>query len=238
MQNVEPPPQKPIDCVPFVYGSAAFSLGKSDDGTTHRWTIYVRGVGGKDLSSVISKVVFKLHPTCTSPVVECLQHPFETTQPGWGEFPSTIDITFKDERQTTITLTHHLKLHHVGPNPNPSKPVVSETYEEAVFKQPGVSFLDTLQMLVHAPTPQHPLSSYWETFSDDADIEAIAKAHAFIKSQLALATKEYAELEAEVKAHKPAITSGNSAAASSPEHYSDPTSKRVRMDTAGALEAT
>jgi hypothetical protein len=235
MQNVEPPPMRTNDCVPFVYGSVAFSLGRSDDGTTHRWTIHVRGVGGKDLSGVIAKVIFRLHPTCTTPVVECTQHPFETTQPGWGEFPAVIEIYFKDEQQTMIPLTHHLRIHHIGPNPNPSKPVVSETYDEAVFKQPGPEFHERLQMLQHAPSPQHSLSSYWTTFSDENDLEAIAKAHAFIKSQLALAMKEFAEAEADLrKQHKPAAALPTSSAAASPEGAAstDPASKRARLEPA------
>ena len=56
--------QSSLNYIPLVYGSVAFGLGKTEDGTTHRWTIYVRGIDGKDLSCVISSVVFKLHPTC------------------------------------------------------------------------------------------------------------------------------------------------------------------------------
>jgi hypothetical protein len=41
---------------PFVYGSIAFWQGKNaEDHQTHRWTLYVRGPRGEDLSYAISK---------------------------------------------------------------------------------------------------------------------------------------------------------------------------------------
>lgn len=196
---VDQPPVKLNDSVPFVYGSVAFSLGRVDEATTHRWTIYVRGVNGRDLSDVVAKVVFKVHETCTDPVVECTQTPFETTQPGWGEFPAIIEITFKDEKQTTLRFTHELKLHHTIPNVPVTKPVVRECYDEAVFKSPGSDFSDKLQRIRQAPVIQHPLSAHWTTFSEDGDLESIRKAHTFVKGQLAIALKEYAELEEEMR---------------------------------------
>jgi len=51
-------------CVPLVYGSIAFWLGKkADEYSTHRWTLYVRGPKGEDLSYAIEKVAFHLHPS-------------------------------------------------------------------------------------------------------------------------------------------------------------------------------
>jgi hypothetical protein len=234
MSLVEAAPLKPNDVVPFVYGSIAFSLGKTEDGTTHRWTIYVRGVNGKDLSSIISKVTFKLHPTCTSPLVECVQHPFETTQPGWGEFPATIDITFKDEKQSTVSLTHHLRLHHIGGTAQGNKPVVHEAYDEAIFTNPSPEFNLRLQQLQNALIPHHPHSVYWKTFSDETDLETIHKAHAFVKSQLEIALKEFAEIDSEVKNH---LASSSPEAKKSPEAHvppavPEPDTKRVRLDAA------
>jgi YEATS domain-containing protein 4 len=79
-----------VNYAAIVYGSAAVPY-KADhlDGNsnaTHRWTFYVRPAeSGKDLGLIVSKVIFHLHPTCTLPVVECTQAPYETSQLGWGE---------------------------------------------------------------------------------------------------------------------------------------------------------
>ena len=194
-------PVKQVDFIPLIYGSVAFSLGKTEDGTTHRWTIYVRGVNGKDLTGVLSKVVFKLHPTCNSPVVECMHHPFETTQPGWGEFPATIEVSFKDEQLPTITFTHTLRLHHPVNTTSPiptTKPVVHETYEEVVFRDPTLEFCERLQVFQTAPFLPHALSPYWKTFSEEADLMAIQKAHAFIKTQLEIVVNEYGKVDVEL----------------------------------------
>ena len=76
--------------VPLIYGSAAVGYKpettENPSNSTHRWTFYIRPAEpGKNLNLIISKVIFRLHPTCTLPVVECLQTPFETSQLGWGE---------------------------------------------------------------------------------------------------------------------------------------------------------
>ena len=196
------PPVKRFDYIPLVYGSVAFSLGKTDDGTTHRWTIYVRGVNGKDLTGVISKVVFKLHPTCTYPVVECTQHPYETTQPGWGEFPATIEISFRDEKLPIVSFIHHLKLHQTVPagNTPSTRPVVSEVYEEIVFRGPSQEFSDRiLDFHQSAPCLPNGLSPYWQTFNEEADLAAIQKAHAFVKAQLQATVSDYSKTENELR---------------------------------------
>jgi transcription initiation factor IIF auxiliary subunit len=47
---------------PVVFGSIAFWLGqKADESATHRWTLYVRGPNGENISYFVSKVVFFLH---------------------------------------------------------------------------------------------------------------------------------------------------------------------------------
>ena len=51
-------------------GSVAHRLtGKKYDTATHRWTVYIRGQGlYDDLSSIVSKVVFSLHPSFDEPL--------------------------------------------------------------------------------------------------------------------------------------------------------------------------
>ncbi len=183
--------------VPLLYGSLAVALGKTDDGTTHRWTFYVRGIDDKDLSSVISKVVFRLHPTCAQPTVEVTQFPFETTQSGWGEFPAAIDVVFKDEKQSSLTFQHALRLHHAGTNTPVTKPVVHEVYEEVVFRNPDVAFKENVEKLHsrECPTPHNPLGVHWKVFSDENELLQIKKAHEFVKKELEKSIKEFREVE-------------------------------------------
>jgi YEATS domain-containing protein 4 len=91
--------------LPFVYGSVAFYLGKkADDFQTHQWTLYVRGPNNEDLSLVISKVIFQLHPSFAQPIRELTAPPFEVTERGWGEFEAQIRIIWKDpfEKATVV----------------------------------------------------------------------------------------------------------------------------------------
>ena len=65
------PRQKGTFVCPFIYGSTAIPFGKKDtpeDPThTHRWSVYVRGVQGEDLSYLFKKVIIKIHETYPSP---------------------------------------------------------------------------------------------------------------------------------------------------------------------------
>lgn len=56
---------------PFVYGTRSDLLQKndvaSDASHTHKWTVYVQGVDGEDISYFIEKIEFKLHDSFVSP---------------------------------------------------------------------------------------------------------------------------------------------------------------------------
>ena len=95
-------------CLPIVYGSIAFYLGKkADEFSTHQWTLYIRGPNHEDLSVVISKVIFQLHPSFAQPIRELTAPPFEVTECGWGEFEAQIRIIWKDpEEKPTVVRSH------------------------------------------------------------------------------------------------------------------------------------
>jgi len=64
---------------PLVYGSVAWWLGrKADESATHRWTVYVRGPQGEDISYFIDKVVFHLHPSFDKSAREVCEPPYVT----------------------------------------------------------------------------------------------------------------------------------------------------------------
>ncbi len=67
-----PPEQRLTVCCPVVFGSCAFYLGTklADQSHTHRWTLYVRGAHGEDLSYMLEKAVFTLHHSFANPVRE------------------------------------------------------------------------------------------------------------------------------------------------------------------------
>jgi YEATS domain-containing protein 4 len=93
-------------CLPIVYGSIAFFLGKkADEYHTHKWCLYLRGPNDEDLSVCIQKVVFQLHPSFAQPVRELTEPPFEVTERGWGEFEAQIRIVWKDpaEKATVVS---------------------------------------------------------------------------------------------------------------------------------------
>lgn len=94
-------------CLPIVYGSVAFYLGKkADEFNTHQWTLALRGPNNEDLSGVISKVVFQLHASFSQPIREIHSPPFEVTERGWGEFEAQIRIIWKEpsEKATLVRL--------------------------------------------------------------------------------------------------------------------------------------
>ena len=98
--------------VPIVYGSCAFYLGKKAHETaTHKWTLFVRGPNGEDLSVFISKVAFSLHESFAEPVRIIEKPPFEVTELGWGEFAAKIRLFFKDPEEQPIDIVHIIKLY-------------------------------------------------------------------------------------------------------------------------------
>ncbi|CAI9110914.1 OLC1v1011018C3 [Oldenlandia corymbosa var. corymbosa] len=136
-------------CVPIVYGTIAFWLGKKASETqSHKWTVYVRGAKNENLGAVIKKAVFQLHPSFNNPVRVVESPPFELSECGWGEFEIAISLFFHDDVcDKQIDLYHHLKLYaedESGPQ-SIKKPVVVESYNEIVFPEPPADFLARVQ---------------------------------------------------------------------------------------------
>jgi YEATS domain-containing protein 4 len=72
--------------IPFVYGSSARLVNETDvladPSHSHKWTIYLKGHNGQDLSCYIKKVVFKLHESFAVPVRTFEKPPYEVTETG------------------------------------------------------------------------------------------------------------------------------------------------------------
>ena len=52
----------------IVYGTLAVPIKKPETDHTHRWTVYVRGFNGEDISYYVKRVSFKLHDSFAQPV--------------------------------------------------------------------------------------------------------------------------------------------------------------------------
>ncbi|KAI8028855.1 Transcription initiation factor TFIID subunit 14b [Camellia lanceoleosa] len=85
-------------CVPIVYGTMAFWLGrKASEYQSHKWTVYVRGASNEDLGAVIKRVEFQLHPSFSNPLRVVKSPPFELSECGWGEFEIAISLFFHSD---------------------------------------------------------------------------------------------------------------------------------------------
>ena len=165
---------------PFVYGTAAFWLGKqpaSDTAThSHRWTVFVRGLDNDDLSYLIANVTFTLHSSFTNPVRTITQPPYEVTETGWGEFAIAIAIHFHHPSLAPVQLSHLLKLFPPPTiQPTTKKPVMAEVYDELVFHQPTI---DVYQLLMSGPVQRfadHPFSAWWTTkeFAREENVQLV-----------------------------------------------------------------
>lgn len=88
------------------------STENDEDSSTHKWMVYVRGPKeSPDISHIVSKIVFYLHPSYRpNDVIEVTESPFHLCRRGWGEFPLRAQICFKNHFNKPIDIIHNLKL--------------------------------------------------------------------------------------------------------------------------------
>lgn len=145
---------------PIVYGTISFWLGKkASEYNSHKWTVYVRGATNEDLSVIVKRAVFQLHPSFNNPTRIVESPPFEISETGWGEFEIAISLFFhSDVCDKQLDLYHQLKLYpeeESGPQ-STKKPVVVETYDEVVFSEPSEAFVLRVQNHPAAIVPRLP----------------------------------------------------------------------------------
>lgn len=196
-------------CVPIVYGTIAFWLGrKASETQSHKWSVYVRGATNEDLGVVIKRAVFQLHPSFENPVRVVESPPFELSECGWGEFEIAISLFFhNDVCEKQLDLYHHLKLYsedESGPQ-STKKPVVVETYNEIVFPDPSESFYARVQkhpavivprlpVMLNFPsedlnekkgdTKDHSLSQWFINFSEADELLKLAAARQQVQAHI------------------------------------------------------
>jgi len=195
----------------FVYGTSAIWQGKdSPDDATHRWTVYVRGPEGEDLTPWLKKVMFKLHSSFDNPNRVILKPPFEVTEVGWGEFEIIVVLYFQDPTERPLEMYHLLKLFPPLDQPQYTKtPVVSEQYDEVVFVDPREWFYKKLYP-PHQPkslaksllfgSPRHFIS-----YSDQGDLKKIVEAQKRVREAIAAERERYAKVDEEAKIYSRAV---------------------------------
>ena len=142
--------------IPFVYGNYAVQIANASNELapelhTHRWTLYVRGINGEDISYYLKKVEFKLHDSFDDPIRTITSPPFEVTETGWGEFAIQMKLFFVDQSEKPISLTHSLTLFEHKDLPPTlrveayKEGVKSEYYEELIFQNPSIEMAEILE---------------------------------------------------------------------------------------------
>mmetsp|Transcript_31155 Transcript_31155/g.52320 ORF Transcript_31155/g.52320 Transcript_31155/m.52320 type:complete len:216 (-) Transcript_31155:318-965(-) len=174
----------------FAYGSVAFWLGKkADEYHSHRWTCYVRNPENKDMTHVIEKVVFKLHDSFPNPVRVIDKPPFELTETGWGEFEIGFTLHFKeDSGEKPLEVFHPLKLYEdqvVHERQSIKKPVVMETYDEAVFSEPVEAFYKRVGGVDPPTAVMSEITPFLPMPSDAAELAKINAARKSVLQQIA-----------------------------------------------------
>ncbi|XVF59754.1 hypothetical protein PTKIN_Ptkin07bG0301500 [Pterospermum kingtungense] len=219
-------------CVPIVYGTIAFYLGrKASESQSHKWTVYVRGAANEDLGAVIKHVVFQLHPSFNSPIRIVESPPFELSECGWGEFEIAISLFFhSDVCDKQLDLYHHLKLYpedESGPQ-STKKPVVMESYNEIVFPDPSECFFARVQNHPAVLVPQlpagfslpvpvenmnengkgdtkdHPLSQWFINFSGADELLKIAAAREQVQAHIVKLRRQLSVIDGMPQPLKPA----------------------------------
>ncbi len=120
-----------------------------NDEHTHKWSVYVKGIDGEDISYWLKKVQFKLHETYTNSLRTIEAPPFEVNETGWGEFEVQIKLYFVPEaNEKPQNLWHRLALHPYGPDAEGQRergdPVKAQSYEEVIFNEPSEPLYEIL----------------------------------------------------------------------------------------------
>lgn len=64
---------------------------------SHKWIVYVQEATSEDLSVIIKRFVFQLHPSFNNPTSAVESAPFEVSESGWGEFEIAISLFFHND---------------------------------------------------------------------------------------------------------------------------------------------
>ena len=207
--------------LPIAVGSVAFHLGpNAAQEKSHEWTIFVRLANpDADPAHFISKVVFTLHPSFTQPTRVVTEPPFQVTERGWGEFEIHMQVHLHDHDKH-IDVAHLLKLYAEGeqvgqPNPDAEAaqhPVVSERYDEIVFKDPSEQLRTRLSNVSSEPSPnswrQSSLAKWFSEFDTHKQKVHLDSVFKSLVGELQNLSKRRLELESDLSRLKSGVKQG------------------------------
>ncbi|CAD7705147.1 unnamed protein product [Ostreobium quekettii] len=173
--------------LPICVGTVGFWLGKkASEEKSHRWTVYVRGPRGMDISHAVHSVTFRLHPSFTDPERVLTSAPFELTEMGWGEFDIVVVVRFSlDSHGGEIEMTRRLKLYsEENSTQSTKKPVIREQYEEIVFSEPPVDFYKRVTSMKVGSAPESEITPHLPQYDEQHDLEKIRAARMRVASSL------------------------------------------------------
>ena len=175
----------------------------------------MRGAYGEDISTFVSKVAFKLHPSFPRPEHVVTQAPFRIDEVGWGEFVITCSVYFHDSAgEDPVVILHGLKLYPPAPEPPSSRPVVHETFDEVTFTAPRPAFYARLQ----APRLMPSGACHEAAFSEpatltrlDTALSAVTAARDSKQSQVEMLERQQQALRRALAAKEREAAKGGSA---------------------------
>lgn len=185
---------------PVIVGTIAYYLGKkADEYHSHRWTVYVRGLDGEDLTHCVAAVEFTLHPSFEEATRRLTEAPFEVTETGWGEFDIGVKIEFVDGGEVTTTTPLKLfptqeEISKYGPQTT-KKPLIKERYEEIVFHECDAGFVRRVKAQGGKRAPKSEHDDAWSTFKDRHELVSIYAAREVTKERIKVLEQQLEVLE-------------------------------------------
>ena len=142
----------------------SLDMRESNDKSTHKWMVYVRGPPEDPrIERFIKKVWFFLHPSYRpNDIVEVNKPPFHLTRRGWGEFPVRVQFHFVDPRNKRVDIIHELKLDrtYTGLQTLGAETVVDLELDRRTLEDSGIPFTSCT---VQECGPSNSFSSVFNT---------------------------------------------------------------------------
>nr|CAD1820649.1 unnamed protein product [Ananas comosus var. bracteatus] len=186
---------------PIVYGTISFWLGKkASEYNSHKWTVYVRGATNEDLSVIVKRAVFQLHPSFNNPTRVVESAPFEVSESGWGEFEIAISLFFhSDVCDKQLDLYHQLKLYPEDDSaPQSTKSLLVQNHPAAVVPRlpPGLSLPPQhVNEKKRGDTKDHALSQWFMNFSEADELLKLAAARQQVQAHIVKLRRQLTKID-------------------------------------------
>ena len=186
-----------------IVGTIARYLGKKADAYhSHRWTVYVRGVDGEDLSRCVRAVTFALHPSFDEPTRRLEHAPYEVTETGWGEFDIGVKIEFTEDSgagfvETTTPLKLFPSAEEIAKHGQQTtkKPLIKERYEEIVFHECESGFYKRMKGQAAKKAPKSEHDAVWGSFKEKPELVSIYAAREVTRERIKVLKQQLEVLE-------------------------------------------